>query len=118
MNAQISALEKEQLKSVALPIWKNIIEASREQDYARFSRGFSGELRAKLSEEHFRISCQELPLLTTIDSDYEFIDSIQREKGVTILWRLHSSRYAGEFLGILTLQSGASGMEITGVSVN
>lgn len=118
MKTQPSALEKEQLKSVALPIWKNIIEASRDQDYARFSRGFSTELRAKLSEEHFRISCQDIPLLTTIDSDFEFIDSIQREKGVSILWRLQSTQYAGEFLGILTLQSGQSGMEITGVSVN
>ncbi len=118
MNTKLSGLEKEQLKSVASPIWKNIIEASREQNYARFSRGFSDELRAKLSEEHFRVSCQEIPLSTTIDSDYEFIDSIQREKGVSIIWRLHSTRYAGEFLGILTLQGGASGMEITGVSVN
>ncbi len=118
MNGQITALEKEQLESVALPIWKNIIEASREQDYARFSRGFSDELRAKLSEEHFRISCQEIPLLTTIDASYEFIDSIKREKGITILWRLQSTRYAGDFLGILTLQSSDSGMEITGVSVS
>ena len=118
MNTTISSLEKEQLKSVAMPIWKNIITASRERDYARFSRGFSGELRAKLSEEHFVLSCQEIPLLTNIDDDFEFIDSIQREKGITILWRVKSTKYAGEFLGILTLQNGESGMEITGVSVN
>jgi len=118
MTTTLSSLEKEQLKTVAMPIWKNIIEASREHDYARFSRGFSAELSAKLSEEHFMISCQEIPLLTNIDPDFEFIDSIQREKGITILWRLKSTKYAGEFLGILTLQSGESGMEITGVSVN
>ena len=118
MNMQLSNLEKEQLKSVALPIWKNIIDAARNEDYARFSRGFSSDLRAKLSEEHFRVSCQEIPLLTTIDSDFEFVDTIHREKGVTIIWRLRSTRYAGEFLGLLTLQSGASGMEITGVSIN
>ncbi|MFT5658136.1 MAG: hypothetical protein ACI9KN_001415, partial [Gammaproteobacteria bacterium] len=76
-----SELEKEQLQSVALPIWKNIIESSRNQDYARFSRGFSSDLRGKLSEEHFRQSCIDFPLLTTIDDDYEFIDMIQRENG-------------------------------------
>ena len=118
MNTKISSLEKEQLKTVAMPIWKNIITASRDRDYARFSRGFSKELRAKLSEEHFVISCQEIPLLTNIDDDFEFIDSIQREKGITILWRVKSTKYAGQFLGILTLQNGESGMEITGVSVN
>ncbi|MCP4429671.1 MAG: hypothetical protein GY806_01705 [Gammaproteobacteria bacterium] len=118
MKIQLSNLEKEQLKSVALPIWQNIVDASRNQDYARFSRGFSSELRAKLSEQHFRMSCQEIPLLTTIDSDFEFIDTVQREKGVTILWRLRSTDYDGEFLGILTLQSGVSGMEISGVSIN
>jgi hypothetical protein len=118
MNIKISSLEKEQLKTVAMPIWKNIITASRERDYARFSRGFSPELLAKLSEEHFVISCQEIPLLTNINDDFEFIDSIQREKGVTILWRVRSTKFTGEFLGILTLQSGESGMEITGVSVN
>lgn len=118
MKMQLSNLEKEKLKGVATPIWNNIIEASREQDYARFSRGFSSELRAKLSEEHFRISCQDIPLLMTIEPNFEFIDSIQREKGVTILWRLWSDRFEGEFLGILTLQSGDSGMEITGVSIN
>ena len=118
MKMQLSNLEKEQLKSVALPIWQNIVDASRDQDYARFSRGFSAELLAKLSEEHFRISCQEIPLLTTIDPGFEFIDTVHREKGVTILWRLRSTRYEGEFLGILTLQSGASGMEISSVSIN
>ncbi|MCP3689299.1 MAG: hypothetical protein GY784_12885 [Gammaproteobacteria bacterium] len=118
MKLQLSALEKEQLKSVATPIWKNIIEASRNQDYARFSRGFSDELRAKLSEQHFQLSCKDIPLLTCIADDFDFIDSIQREQGMTILWRLQSTRFDGEFLGILTLQTGKSGMEITGVSVN
>ena len=118
MKSQLSTLEKEQLKSVATPIWKNIIEAAKKEDYARFSRGFSSDLRAKLSEEHFRLSCQEIPLLTCIGDDFELIDSIQREKGVTLLWRLRSPRYQGEFLGILTLQTGESGMEVTGVSVN
>ena len=111
-------LQREQLKSVAEPIWRNLIEAARELDYARFSRGFSNDLLSKLSEEHFRQSCEDFPLLTTIEPDFEFIDAIQRNNGITILWRLGSSRYAGEFLGILTLQSGDNGMEITAVSVN
>jgi hypothetical protein len=115
---QFSRLQKEQLRSVAQPIWKNIIEAARERDYARFSRGFCNDLLAKLSEEHFRQSCEDFPLLTTIEPDFEFIDSIHRENSITILWRLTSSRYAGEFLGLLTLQSGESGMEISAVSVN
>ena len=113
-----SRLQQEQLRSVAEPIWKNIIAGARERDYARFSRGFSAELLARLSEEHFRQSCDEFPLLTTIEPEFEFIDSIQRENGVTILWRLFSSRFAGEFLGQLTLQSGDNGMEIVAVSVN
>ncbi len=115
---QFTRLQKEQLRVVAEPIWRNIIEAARAQDYARFSRGFSNELKSKLSEEHFRQSCEDFPLLTTIEADFEFIDSIHREHSITILWRLHSSRYEGEFLGLLTLQSGESGMEITAVSVN
>ena len=115
---QFSRLQKEQLRAVAQPIWNNIIEAARERDYARFSRGFSNDLLAKLSEEHFRQSCEDFPLLTTINADFEFIDSIHRENAVTILWRLTSSRYEGEFLGQLTLQSGDSAMEISAVSVN
>ena len=116
--SQNTLLQKDQLRSVAEPIWKNIILAAREQDYARFSRGFSNELLSRLSEEDFRQNCEEYPLLTTIEPDYEFIDAIYRENGVTILWRLRSSKYAGEFLGILTLQSGDAGMEISGVWVN
>jgi hypothetical protein len=73
---------------------------------------------SKLSEEHFRESCKDFPLLTTIEPEFEFIDSIHREKGMTILWRLTSTTYSGEFLGLLTLQAGAAGMEITGVSVS
>jgi hypothetical protein len=111
-------LQKEQLRTVAEPIWRNIISAAGERDYARFSRGFSNDLLARLSEEQFRESCDEHPLLTAIAPDFEFIDAIYRENGVTILWRLKSSRYAGEFLGVLTLQNGESGMEITGVWVN
>ena len=115
---QYSRLQKEQIKSVAEPIWKNIIEAAREQDYARFSRGFSNDLLAKLSEEHFRQSCEDFPVLISIEPDFEFIDTIHRENSITILWRLGSSKFEGEFLGQLTLQSGESGMEITAVSVN
>ena len=114
----LSRLQKEQLRGVAEPIWRNIIEAARQLDYARFSRGFSSELRAKLSEEHFRQSCEDFPLLTTIAPDFEFIDSINRDNGITILWRLRSDRYAGEFLGVLTLHSSDDGMAITAVSVN
>jgi hypothetical protein len=113
-----SRLQKEQLKSVAEPIWTNITVAARERDYAKFSRGFSNELLAKLSEEHFRESCEDFPVLTTIEPGFEYIDSIQREQAITILWRLHSSKLEGEFLGLLTLQSGESGMEITAVSVS
>jgi len=116
--SQWSRLQKEQLREVAEPIWKNIIEAARERDYARFSRGFSNDLLARLSEEHFRQSCEDFPLLTTIEANFEFIDSIHRENAITILWRLQSSQFAGEFLGMLTLQSGDNGMEITAVSVN
>ena len=115
---QFSRLQKEQLRSVAEPIWKNIIAAAREREEAKFSRGFSNELLAKLSEEHFRESCEDFPVLTTIEAEFEFIDSIQREQAITILWRLRSSKYDGEFLGLLTLQGGESGMEITAVSVS
>jgi hypothetical protein len=114
---QFSRLQKEQLRSVAQPIWNNIIQAARERNYARFSRGFSNDLLSKLSEDHFRESCEDFPLLTTIEDEFEFIESIHREKSVTILWRLTSSSYAGEFLGLLTLQSGESGMEISALSV-
>ena len=114
----IHDLKNEQLKSVALPIWKNIVEAAQEKNYARFSRGFSNDLLAKLDEEHFRQSCDDYPLLTNIAPDYEIIDSIQRNNGLTILWRLTCTRLPGEFLGQLTLQSGEKGMEITGVSVS
>ena len=116
--AKVIELKNAQLKSVALPIWKNIIEAASEQNYARFSRGFSNELLAKLSEQHFRQSCDDFPLLSSIAPDFKIIDSIQREKGMTILWRLRSTLLAGEFLGQLTLQNGEKGMEIIGVSVN
>lgn len=115
---QFSRLQKEQIRAVAEPIWKNIIEAARGRDYARFSRGFSNDLLAKLSEEHFRQSCEDFPVLTTIEDGFEFVDTIHRENAITILWRLNSSRYEGEFLGLLTLQTGEAGMEITAVSVN
>ena len=113
-----SLLQKEQLRTVAEPIWRNIVSAAGERDYARFSRGFSNDLLSRLSEEQFRQSCEDYPLLTTIAADFEFVDAIYRENGVTILWRLTSTKYAGEFLGLLTLQNGDSGMEITGVWVN
>ncbi len=115
---QFSRLQKQQLREVAEPIWRNIIEAARERDYARFSRGFSKDLLARLSEEHFMQSCEDFPVLTTIEPDFEFIDSIQRQHSITILWRLSSSAYEGEFLGQLTLQGGESGIEISAVSVN
>ena len=114
---QFSRLQKQQLREVAEPIWRNIIDGARERNYAKFSRGFSSELLARLSEEHFRQSCEDFPLLTTIEPEFEFIDSINRSSAITILWRLGSSEFDGEFLGQLTLQSGDNGVEISAVSV-
>jgi hypothetical protein len=37
---QFSRLHKEQLRAVAQPIWKNIVEAAGEQNYARITPGF------------------------------------------------------------------------------
>ncbi|MFT5505033.1 MAG: hypothetical protein ACI8XC_002751 [Gammaproteobacteria bacterium] len=113
----LSLLEKQQLQSVAEPIWKNIISASRDKDYARFSRGFSPELRGKLSEEHFAESCREYPLLTSVSDDFQFIDVISRSGSMTLLWRVESNQFDGEFLGQLTLQKLEGGLQITGVSI-
>lgn len=115
---KFSRLQKEQLRSVAEPIWKNIVEATKRRDYAGFSRGFSNELLSRLSEEHFIQSLEDFPLLGTIEPSSEFIDSIHRENSITILWRLASSKFEGEFLGLLSLQSSDSGIEIIAISVN
>ena len=116
--SKLSNLEKQQIQEVADPIWKNIILAARNKDYARFSRGFSADLRAKLSEEHFDDSCRESPLLTSITSNYKFIDLISRSNGITILWRVYSDQFDGEFLGQLTLMTSEKGMEVAGVYIS
>ena len=115
---KLSNFEKQQIQEVADPIWKNIILSARNKDYARFSRGFSADLRAKLSEEHFNDSCRDSPLLTSVTSDYEYIDLISRANGVTILWRVYSDQFEGEFLGQLTLMTTDKGMEVAGVYIS
>ncbi len=118
LDMQLSALEKQELIPIVTPIWKNIIDASRDGDYVKFSRGFTDQLKQQITEELFTQSLKDFPLLSSIKDDFEFIDLISRANSYSLLWRISSSELEGEFLGILTLLNTESGIRIAGVSAS
>lgn len=49
---------------------------------------------------------------------YLFIHPIHRKNGISILWRVTSTKYADDFLDIVILHNAEPEIEITGFSIN
>jgi len=112
----LSELTENEVYRLAIPVWKEIIKGSNTMDFDVFSSSFTEELKNRIGREKFENQCNEFPLLTSLGAA-EPVACIWRDKGVTVLFRQHSTKLEGEFVGQIRLNGSTESIEVTDVQV-
>lgn len=115
---KLSTLTDSELEKIARPIYLDIVRGSNAGDYSLFSKNFSKELSGRITPERFESQRNEFPLLSSISENFEYLGSIKREIGVSVLWKLESTTLKGEFLGAVTLHKAGGEVKVVGIAAH
>lgn len=108
----------DEILAVAHPMWEDLIRYSNEGEYGKFVRNFSYDLLFGLNEVEVGKQFAKSELTRSLDSDYDYLGLIRRNEHVTVLYRVRSTKKAGEWLGRLVLGYDKEGVvKIFGASI-
>jgi len=107
-----------EILAYADPFLDNIIEASNELDYARFTRDLSRGFKSAFSEKEF-VEQQQLCLdkFGKISKKREFIRCIRRQQSVSVLWVTAFEKLEGEVLAAMQLDEEDGEMKVLVVRI-
>ena len=108
----------EEILSIAHRTWDDLIKYSNEGDYGKFIRNFSYDLLLGLNEVEVGKQFAKSDLTRNLATDYDCLGLIRREQHVSVLYRMRSTKKAGEWLGRLVLGYDRDGdVKIFGASI-
>ncbi len=114
----IIELSDDAILAIAHPMWDDLIKYSNEGDYGKFIRKFSYDLLLGLNEVEVGKQFAKSDLTRSLAPEYDYLGLIRREQHVTVLYRVRSTKKAGEWLGRLVLGYDRDGeVRIFGASV-
>ena len=93
----------EEILEIALPMWDDLIKYSNKGQYGKFIRNFSYDLLLGLNEVEVGKQFAKSELTRSLSTDYDFLGFIRRGEHVTCLFRVRSTKKAGEWLGRMVL---------------
>ncbi len=93
----------EDIFAVAHPMWDDLIKYSNTGEYGKFIRNFSYELLFGLNEVEIGKQFAKSELTRSLDTNYDCLGIIRRGEHVSVLYRVRSTKKAGEWLGRLVL---------------
>lgn len=93
----------EELLEIALPMWDDLIKYSNKGNYGKFILNFSYDLLLGLNEVELGKQFAQSELTRSLSTDYDFLGFIRRGEHVTCLFRVRSTKRAGEWLGRMVL---------------
>ncbi len=93
----------EELLEMAIPMWDELIKYSNEGKYGKFIRNFSYDLLLGLNEVELGKQFAKSELTRSLSAEYDFLGFIRRGEHVTCLFRVRSTKKAGEWLGRMVL---------------
>jgi len=100
---QIEKLTEEEVFILSKPFWDNLVEASNEESYLKFSRDFSTEMLKHATCKNIEKQWKNEPLLTTLLPNPEFIGFLKNKRGIRVLWKQKLANTVEEQLGHLEL---------------
>lgn len=93
----------DEIFAAAHPMWEDLIKFSNEGEYGKFIRNFSYELLFGLNEVEIGKQFAKSELTRNLDTNYDCLGLIRRNKHVSVLYRMRSTKKEGEWLGRLVL---------------
>lgn len=92
-----------ELETIAFPMWDDLIKYSNKGQYGKFIRNFSYDLLLGLNEVEVGKQFVKSELTRSLSPEYDFLGYIRRGEHVTCLFRVRSTKKAGEWLGRLVI---------------
>ena len=109
----------EEILVIANPFLDNIIDASNEINYERFSRDLSRNMKNAFSEKDFVEQQQALKeKFGKINKDREFVRCLRRNQGVSILWVTNFEKVSGEVLAAMQIDEEDGEMKVLVVRIS
>ena len=93
----------EEIIKIANPIWENLVRASNQKDYGKFTRDFSSQMLFGANEVELGKQWANNKLLTSLSEKKEVLGCLRRNLHVTVLYKQTSNTVSGEYLGRLVL---------------
>lgn len=93
----------EEIRALADPLWRDLVNNSNEGKYGEFVRNFSSSLALAMDQVQVGHQFANSELARNLSDDADYLGIIRRGEHVTVLYRQRSSKKEGEWLGRLVL---------------
>jgi len=101
----VNIIEKtdEEIRAIADPLWRELLESSNEGKYGEFVRKFARSLALAMNQVVVNHQFANSELARNLAAEADFLGVIRRGEHVTVLYRQRSTKKPGEWLGRLVL---------------
>ena len=107
----------EEIRSVADPLWRDLVRHSNEGNYGEFVKNFSSALALAMNQVVAGHQFANSELARSLSEDIDALGIIRRGEHVTVLYRQRSTKKQGEWLGRLVLGHEDGKVRIFGASI-
>ena len=107
----------EEIKMIAEPLWRDLVESSNEGKYGEFTRNFSRDFARAMNQVEAGHQFANSELARNLADGADFLGTIRRGDHVTVLFRQKSTAKQGEWLGRLVLGLEDEQVRIFGASI-
>jgi hypothetical protein len=107
----------EEIKSIADPLWRDLVKYSNEGKYGEFVKNFSSAFALAMDQVQVGHQFANSELARNLSEDADNLGVIRRGEHVTVLYRQRSTKRPGEWLGRLVLGYEDGKVRIFGASI-
>lgn len=112
-------LNDKQILAIGEPIWLNLQEGARTDNYEKFSRDLGKDMKAHVTEEELLRQRQaSVPDMGNFKEQTDFIAILRHDFGVTLLWKVYFEKKPGEYLGRMLLSMEDDELKVIAAGVN
>src|SRR6185437_3347210 len=118
-EARVNIVEKtdEEIQAIADPLWRDLVKNSNEGKYGEFVKNFSSALARAMDQVEAGHQFANSELARNLSGHFDYLGIIRRGQYVTVLYRLRSTKKAGEWVGRLVLGYENEKVRIFGASI-
>jgi hypothetical protein len=107
----------DELKTIADPLWRDLVKNSNEGKYGEFVKNFSSAMALAMNQVTVGHQFANSELARSLSEDFDYLGIIRRGEHVTVLYRQRSTKKPGEWLGRLVLGYEDGKVRIFGASI-